>query len=292
MPKGRYFFARFCAVPLLAAAVLLIPCAAARAQLAASDSFNYQYDAGATFLGGKGSSSPTSDGSPSTGAGWGSNWLNGQVKVGQGLDSGGTGPTANNANHGAFADVNNSGTFRQLNGMYGGPNGGNVFVGFLAANSGASPTANNYAGISLFTGSADEHFFMGELFNSGKYGFGGPAAFDQTSSVTADNKVHQLVYQLDFTSNMAYLYVDQNADPGAAHSGAVAQGSFANFNFDAVRIQAGNNPGPVQPFFFDSLKLNTSFIGVLDTPAPPGMISLLIGMTVAAVRRRRAKRAA
>lgn len=143
----------------------------------------------------------------------------------------------------------------------------NSVVGFYLGNSSATQAANAFK--FSFTG-GDTAYRTTDSGNNAATGFG----FTDTGIRTS----------FTLTSATAYSFSATRLSDSAMFTttGTLAAGStidrFVVFDQNAGQFQQRN-------VYFNN-------ISITDTPAPPGLLSLLIGVTVAAVRRRRVKRAA
>lgn len=185
----------------------------------------------------------------------------------------------------------NTGAFRNL----GAPintDGGTIFVGFLAANSGG--TAPDYAGISFFSnGQSDEELFLGKPFQSANFGFDVSGVQGQNAATAPVSTTPTLlVYRLTFTPTGDTIDLFVNPTPGGALPAtpdatfAIPEASFAN-TFTSIRLQSGEGAGTATPFSFDELRGGGSFADVAPVPEPAAL-GLLGAAALLALRRRRA----
>lgn len=187
----------------------------------------------------------------------------------------------------------NTGAFRNL----GAPintDGGTIFVGFLAANSGG--TAPDYAGISFFSnGQSDEELFLGKPFQSANLGFdvsGAAGGSMNSAAAPVSTTPTLLVYRLTFTPTGDTIDLFVNPTPGGTLPAtpdltfAIPEATFAN-TFTSIRLQSGEGAGTATPFSFDELRGGGSFADVAPVPEPAAL-GLLSAAALLALRRRRA----
>jgi hypothetical protein len=220
------------------------------------------------------------------GAGFGGNWSGAGNVVSPGLTYPGLLTSGNKFNTAG----GNAGAFRDL----GAPistDGGTIYVGFLAANSGG--TAADYAGLSFYSGGqSTEELFLGKPFQVANYGFdvsGVAAQNSPTAPVTTTPSL--LVYRLTFTPNGDTIDFFANPTPGGSLPAtptltfAIPENSFAD-TFTSIRLQSGEGAGTGTPFSFDELRGGGSFADVAPVPEPT-VIGLLGAAGLLALRRRR-----
>jgi hypothetical protein len=188
---------------------------------------------------------------------------------------------------------NNNGAFRTLASPIN-TDGGTVWVGFLAAATGA--TAPDYAGVSFFSsGQSVEELFMGKPFQAANYGFdvsgvAGGALNSPTAPVSTTPSL--LVYRLTFTPAGETIDFFANPTPGPAAPAtptltfAIPEGALAD-TLTTIRLQSGEGAGGASPFSFDEIRGGTSFAQVAPVPEPAAL-GLIGAAGLLALRRRRA----
>jgi hypothetical protein len=167
--------------------------------------------------------------------------------------------------NGTTAPGNNEGVYRNLGSTYN--TAGNIFwfSVLLQVDSGAG---TSYAGISLFSSSAEQYFF-GQRNVSTTWGMEQPAGTGASSTVSLlNNATGFLVVELDGINQTASLFVNPTSLGAGAPATPDATFAFSDFSFDRIRIQAGNENLSV-----DELRFGSSYADV--TPAPePGVVML------------------
>ena len=221
------------------------------------------------------------------GAGFGGNWSGAGNVVSPGLTYPGLQTAGNKFNTAG----SNAGAFRDL----GAPistDGGTIYVGFLAANSGG--TAPDYAGLSFYSGGQNtEELFLGKPFQVANYGFdvsGVNAQNSPTAPVTTTPSL--LVYRLTFTPAGDKIDFFANPTPGVPLPATptltfnIPEDSFAD-TFTSIRLQSGEGAGTGTPFTFDELRGGGSFEDVAPAVPEPAALGLLGVAGLLALRRRR-----
>ena len=165
-----------------------------------------------------------------------------------------------------------------LNGNYGGPGGGTVWISFLIQ--GAFPSTPQYANVSLLLNGAGTGFSMGldtTVPNNGKWGYTGPGAGETgfANSVVPSTNTDLLVYRLDFppvgstSLPLVTFYADPvvGSNPPAVPTGVGALntaitfngieiGTDFNMNFDEIRVGGSwAEVVPMQPSLQPSLNV-------------------------------------
>lgn len=185
---------------------------------------------------------------------------------------------------------NNNGAFRTL-AVGQNTASGTIWGSFLVRLDG---TASDYAGLSLFTGTANERIFIGKYFGSPVYGLeaSGPGGVGIPSTTTVDATTRLLVFSLTSTggTSTTSLFIDPVIG-GAAPTTPVATTTRPDFVLDTIRIQSGLG-SPAQ-YAFDEVRLGTTFADVTPSAAvvpEAGSLALLLpalGVLGAVVVRRR-----
>ncbi len=262
---------------LAGAAVLsLVATPKANAVLLAYEGFNYA----------TGTLSGQNDGTGWAGA-WSSNDAAGTVQV-----AGLTKPNITTTGNRFRTDGDNQGIFRTL-GAARNTAGTTTWGSFLMRVDG---TLNDYAGLSLFTGTGSERFFIGRLFgNPIQYGVEAAGIQDRTirSSTAVDATTRLLVFSLTSigADTTVSLYIDP-ATGGAAPTTADATTFRPNFVFDTIRIQAGQSG--LARYGFDEVRFGTTFAdvtpGAVVVVPEAGSLALILpalGVLGAVIVRRR-----
>jgi len=171
--------------------------------------------------------------------------------------------------------VSSAGTaFRTLASTYGGVGGGTVWVSFMVQGSGLV----SWGGISLFTGTATEQLFLGEVSASSPnntWGFlraGGTYFMNFANSVSPGSQTDFLVYRIDFpATNSGQALVTFYADPALSTNAPLSPTGSAlvsNFSFDTLRLGTGGT------VIWGELRMGTDWTNVvpfLGTPAAPAL---------------------
>ena len=261
---------------VVAVAIVLSLGTAARAQLVASDTFNYT--PGGTLSG-------------SGGTGWSGAWTGNANTITAGLTYPGLADSASNA---VTTSGSGSGSFRTLSAAQTSSDASPIYVAFLvrAVSSNFGPGTGDYAGLSLFQGTGNERFFTGAPYQTSTYGFddqGGNVVV--TGPAITPAATHLLVYR--FGASRIDFYADPT--PGqplpATSTGSTNKGVIT---FDTIRIQAGT--GANVNMSFDELRIGSSFASVAPAavvPEPGTTVPVLAGIAVtaaSALLRRRASR--
>ena len=174
--------------------------------------------------------------------------------------------------------------FRALPGTYGGVGGGTVWVSFLVQGG----SLNNWGGMSLFTGTISENFFMGDVPGT-TWGFAGN--YNIANSVTPGDQTDFLVYRIDFpATNGGQALVTFYADPplsAIAPYTATLSAYVGNFTFDTIRLGTGGSVS------WGELRMGTDWtnvVPIVGTPQLPGLptpvlatpaVFLTVGQTAA-----------
>ena len=192
---------------------------------------------------------------------------------------------------GSTTPGNNAGVYRNLGLSY--STAGNVywFSVLLQIDTGVG---NSYAGVSLFSSSA-EQFFYGQRNVSSFWGMEQHAGSGANSSVSALGSANGfLVVELDGTSGdashrTAKLFVNPTSLGGAAPAMPSATLTFTDFSFNRFRAQSGKEDLDV-----DELRFGTSYADVTPIPEPGMACWALLGLLFAlfAGRQRKQSRAA
>lgn len=254
---------------------LLLVASTARAQLQASDSFDYSAGTGGLT-------------NQNGGTGFSTNWgagVNDIVSPGLTFSKGGVdlqtaGNTAQTAN-------NNNGNFRTLSG--GVLKTGTEYVSFLGR-LGSGTAGGGYAGVSLFNGTGTEALFIGQPSVKNDWGLDQSTGL-HTSTVPVDSATHLFVAQILFGGGAGgqdhvNLYIDPTPGLGAPDvAAAVSADTTRSASFDRVRIQSGNGQAPVQ---FDELRVGSTFASVVPGVPEPATLGLIgfAGLAILGRRRR------
>ncbi len=163
----------------------------------------------------------------------------------------------------AVAGGSDSGVFRYMNQGTLGDGTVTYWLSFLAQ---SSASGTSYGGLSLYTESSDERFFIGQRNNQSSFGIernGGPSG----NSSTASSSLSLLVIRLDFTPSgeSARLWINPALDSTPTDdSAAVTLTGLSDFTFNTVRIQSGSST----QFSVDELRFGNTFADVTPVPEP------------------------
>ena len=176
----------------------------------------------------------------------------------------------------------NEGVYRDLGATY--STAGNIYW-FSALMQVDSNVGASYAGVSLFTNTAED-FFFGQRNRTPFWGIEQHAGSTANSIVSAANSTSAfLVVQLNGITHTASLYVNPNLSTGGIPATASTSLTFTDFAFNRLRIEAG-----VETLDVDEIRFGTTYGDVTPTasaamqaPEPPSALCsalLLLGLPV------------
>ena len=223
-----------------------------------SDPFNYTVNA--TLTGQSG------------GIGFSGNWTGGSTTL--------TGAPLNGSGLNSEAIGGTDPAFRALSGSYSTANN-TYYVAFLSNFS--SNATNSYAGVSLFTGTATEHLFLGLPNAQTAWGFGTPTT--TTGTPITLNTTYLLAYSLTGNATSGKLDIKMWAttnlgvDPTTLIAGAASAqslGTWSNFSFDEIRLASGYASGSLK---VQGVNMSTTITEAVNNavPEPSTHVLLVIG---------------
>lgn len=167
------------------------------------------------------------------------------------------------------ASLSNENAFRPLVSNYDVTNMGTVWISILMQR---TDTGTQWGGLSLFSGSTTEKFFMGAT--GGNYGFtsyAAPGVSQYNGPASSQGATTFLVYQLQ--SNGTNVTVNFYANPALGNTPPTPTDTAVSgdFTFDTIRLGTSGN------FKFDEIRLGDSWANVVPissiTPASPTGLS-------------------
>ena len=284
-PARRSPYNRLPVICLSVAAFIGLFASSSQATLIATESFNYTQGSSVIGLG-------TNTGWPTPGQTWSGSSL-GKIDTDSKMSYNNL---LTSGNHLETAIVNGQadGVYRSFGNTYSTAGNTYWFSTLIRVDVAAG---TSYGGVSLFTGTnpstATEHFFYGQRNADAMWGFEQHGKLGADSKISSTNQVVgflvvELIGGTGGGNGTANLYVNPTSLGGSAPSTASATFSFADFSFDAYRVQSGSKTNsPNEKVDVDELRFGTTYGDVTPTiPEPTTYILLFIGIGAVAVCRR------